>query len=64
MKIYKLMIAAMVLMPWPLLAQNDSAFHLKKLSPEPQHPISEKLLAEILSRYHYQKMYLISTSPC
>jgi carboxyl-terminal processing protease len=56
MKIYKLMIAAMVLMPWPLLAQNDSAFHLKKLSPEPQHPISEKLLAEILSRYHYQKV--------
>jgi carboxyl-terminal processing protease len=36
-------------------APQDSSIQLKKLQAEVQHPMSEQLLADLLSRYHYQK---------
>lgn len=34
---------------------QDTSVHLKKLAPEPQYAISEQLLGELLTKYHFQK---------
>lgn len=34
---------------------QDTAVQLKTLVPEPQYPVSEQLMAELLTKYHFQK---------